>query len=103
MNCSTIAQIAQTASPQLLQLLEPTLINLLGASGVCPSQSKALATAFKRYQSSSSQSSSSQSSNPSLAASALSVMAPNEAKLLKQLQLGNLLKQHLFLPSLPTR
>jgi phospholipid/cholesterol/gamma-HCH transport system substrate-binding protein len=103
MNCSTIAQIAQSASPQLLQLLEPTLINLLGASGVCPSQSKALATAFKRYQSSSSQSSSSQSSNPSLAASALSVMAPNEAKLLKQLQLGNLLKQHLFLPSLPTR
>jgi phospholipid/cholesterol/gamma-HCH transport system substrate-binding protein len=97
MNCSTIAQIAQSLSPQLLQVLEPTLINLLGTSGVCPSQSKALTAAYARYKGSSGQ-----SSNPSLAASALSVMAPGEKKLLSQLQLGNLLKQHLFLPKLPT-
>jgi phospholipid/cholesterol/gamma-HCH transport system substrate-binding protein len=96
MNCATIAQIAQSLSPQLLQLLQPTLLNLLGTAHVCPKQSKALNAAYAR-----SRKSSSQSSNPSQAASALSVLAPNDKKLLDQLQLGGLLKQNLFLPSLP--
>jgi phospholipid/cholesterol/gamma-HCH transport system substrate-binding protein len=98
MNCATLAQIAQSLNPQLLQVIQPTLLNALGTAGLCHKQSQALNAAYQRYQTSSSQ-----SSNPSLAASALSVMAPDAKKLLGQLQLGGLLKQHLFLPVLPTR
>ncbi len=100
LNCASIAQVANSLSPQLLQLVEPTLLKLLGTAGVCPKQSKALDAAFKRYQGGASTSTSGSSA---LAASALSVLAPSEKRLIEQLGLGSLLKQgHLFLPNLPT-
>ena len=97
LNCASIAQIVNSLSPQLLQIIEPTVFKLFGTAKICPKQHKALNVAYRRYQSASSA-----SPSAALARSALSVLAPNEKRLIDELGLHNLLKQRLFLPTLPT-
>ncbi len=107
LNCSSITQILNSLSPQLLALLDPSLIPLLGTT-VCGPQQAALNKAYAKYKKTglnptSALPSTASPSTLANATSALSVLMQGSGKNLSALGLQNLNLKHMFLPTLPTK
>jgi phospholipid/cholesterol/gamma-HCH transport system substrate-binding protein len=111
MSCASIAQIVNSFSPQLFQLIDNlNLLGLLGQAGLCPAQAAALNKAYAKYKATgvnpsvaSNASSSTSPLNLATAQSAIAVLTQGAAKNLKALGLQNLDLKHMFLPTLPTK
>jgi hypothetical protein len=110
LSCASMAQIINSANPQLYQLINnPNLLNLLGPTGGCgKTQGAALQKAFAKYKASGLNPTQPLPANASPTAlanatSALSVLMQGSGKKLAALGLQGLDLKHMFLPTLPTK